>query len=165
MATEVSKTEPRMPSRPADPFEAMRREMERMFERFEDGWPRWPRAVAREAGGEIVVPQLDVHDNTAEITVEAELPGVAEKDVSVTFADGVLTIKGEKRAERKEEDKDRNYYMAERSYGAFQRALRLPDSVDESQIDARFDNGVLRVVARKRPEAVKAERRIEVKKS
>ena len=57
-----------------------------------------------------------------------------------------------------------NYYLAERSYGAFERSLRLPDTIDETKVEAKFDKGVLKVTAAKKPEAVKAERKIEIKK-
>lgn len=81
----------------------------------------------------------------------------------MTLASGILTIKGEKKSER--EEKKENYYMAERSYGSFERSLRLPDTIDESKVEARFDQGVLKVVAQKRPDAMKAEKKIEIKKS
>jgi len=135
--------------------------MERMFERFENGWPRWPGGFARGLGGNVIVPELDVHDNGKQFMIEVDLPGVDEKNVSVTLANGMLTIKGEKKNER-EQTKD-NYYLAERSCGAFERSLRLPDTVDESKLEARFDKGVLTIVADKKPEAVKAERKIKIK--
>ncbi|HWB44103.1 MAG TPA: Hsp20/alpha crystallin family protein [Hyphomicrobiaceae bacterium] len=148
--------------RPRDIFSAMRSEMDRMFERFEHGFPRFPQLFGAENGG-MLMPELDVRENTTSFTIEAELPGVAEKDVTVTLANGVLTIKGEKKHDK--EEKGDSYYMAERSYGTFERALRLPDSIDENKVDAKFDKGVLKITAAKRPEAVKAERKIEIKKA
>ena len=82
--------------------------------------------------------------------------------MSVTLANGMLTIKGERKAAH-EESKD-DYYLCERSYGAFERSLRLPDSIDEGKVGVRFDKGVLKVIAEKRPEALKAEKKIEIKK-
>jgi HSP20 family protein len=158
--TDVAKPEETSPSRPVDVFSAMRNEMDRMFERFEHGFPRWP-ALFRH--GEIIVPELDIKENTDSIMIEAELPGVEEKDVSVTFANGMLTIRGEKK-QSKEETKE-SYYLAERSYGAFERVLRLPETVDDAKIEAKFDKGVLKIKAAKKPEAIKAERRIEIKKA
>ena len=76
---------------------------------------------------------------------------------------GVLTIKGEKKSEH--EEKQANYYMSERSFGSFERSVRLPDTIDDSKIEARFDKGVLKVVAAKKAEAVKAEKKIEIKKA
>ena len=159
--SEITKPSQTTPSRPRDVFSTMRDEMDRMFERLEHGWPRWPAPFRREAA--MTVPELDVRENTNAIVVEAELPGVDEKDVSVTLANGVLTIKGEKRNEKKE--KSDNYYVAERSFGSFERSIRMPDSVDEAKVEAKFDKGVLKVTAAKKPEAVKAERKIEIKKS
>ena len=148
--------------RPRDIFSAMRDEMDRMFGRFERDWAL-PSLFGREGRGTAVVPQLDVRENTDSMCIEIELPGVEEKDISVTLANGVLTIKGEKKQEK--EDKGENYHMSERSFGSFQRSLRLPELIDESKVEAKFDKGVLKVTAAKKPEAVKAERRIEIRKS
>jgi HSP20 family protein len=148
-------------SRPRDIFTAMRDDMDRMFERFDRGWPRWTSRFRRE--GELTMPSFDVRDNANAIIVEAELPGIEEKDVSVTLANGILTIKGEKKQEK--EEKGESYYLAERSFGSFERAIRLPDTVDDAKIVAKFDKGVLTVTAAKKPEAVKAERKIEIKKA
>ena len=160
--TEINKAAAGPVQRQGDIFGAMRDEMDRMFDRFESGWPRWPAALRRGFGGDIMSPDLDVRDNGRELTIECELPGVEEKDVAVTLTNGMLTIKGEKKTAR-EETKD-NYYLSERSYGSFERALRMPDTIDENKLEAKFDKGVLRIVAQKKPEAVKAEKRIEIKK-
>ena len=161
--TEITKSPETSVSRPRDLFTAMRDEMDRVFEQFERGFPRWP-SVFRRGNGDVavMVPEFDVRENTNTITVEAELPGVDEKDVSVTMANGMLTIKGEKKQQK--EEKAENYYLAERSYGAFERSLRLPDTIDETKVEAKFDKGVLKLTAAKKPEAVKAERKIEIKK-
>ena len=160
--TDLAKSAESSPSRPVDVFATMRNEMDRLFERFEHGFPRLP-AFFRHGNGGFVVPELDVKENTESILIEAELPGVEEKDVSVSFANGTLTIKGEKK-QSKEETKE-NYYLSERSYGAFERAIRLPDSVDDTKIEAKFDKGVLKITAAKKPEAIRAERKIEIKKA
>ena len=164
--TEVAKGSETSVSRPRDFFSAMRDEMDRVFDQFERGFPRRPSAWRR-GGGEgammMMSPELDVRENGNAITIEAELPGVDEKDISVTVANGLLTIQGEKRQEK--EERKENYYLAERSYGTFQRSLRLPESIDDSRVEAKFDKGVLKITAAKKPEAVKAERRIEVKKA
>jgi HSP20 family protein len=170
--TEISKPADAPVSRPRDVFAAMRDEMDRVFERFETGWPywprlsalpRWPSAFRRATGAELVAPDLDVRENANSLVIEAELPGVEEKDVSVTLANGLLTIKGEKKDQH--EEKDEAHYFSERSFGAFERCLRLPDSIDETKVNATFDKGVLKITAAKKPEAVKAERKIEIRKS
>lgn len=157
---QVSKPASVSQRRVPDVFDALHGELDRVFRSLERSWPRWP-SLLQEAP-EVALPSVDVHENTNAITIEADLPGLDEKDVSVTLANGVLTIRGERRDER--EEKDENYYLSERSFGSFERSLRLPDTVDESKIEASFDKGVLKVVAAKKPEAVKAEKKIEVKK-
>ena len=159
--TDLAKSPERPIARPRDIFSAMRDDMDRLFERFEHGWPRWPTSFGRDE--RLTVPELDVRESTNAITVEADLPGVDEKDVTVTLANGVLTIKGEKKLQK--EEKGENYHLTERSFGSFERSLRLPDTIDDTKIEAKFDKGVLKVTAAKKPEAVKAERKIEIKKS
>jgi HSP20 family protein len=159
--TDIARSAERPIARPRDIFSAMRDDMDRLFERFEHGWPRWPTVFGRDV--RLSVPELDVRESTNAITVEAELPGVDEKDVTVTLTNGVLTIKGEKKQER--EEKGESYHLTERSFGSFERSLRLPDTIDDAKVEAKFDKGVLKVTAAKKPEAVKAERKIEIKKS
>jgi HSP20 family protein len=165
MAKDVTRTENASPRRTTDLLDAMRSDLDRVFERFERGWPSFAGfgLTSREGDTKALSAHLDVREEDGKIVIEADLPGIEEKDVSVTFADGILTIKGERKSER--EEKKENYHIAERSFGSFQRALRLPDSVDEGSIEANFDKGVLKIVAPKRPEAVKAERKIEIKKT
>jgi HSP20 family protein len=159
--SDITKPGETSPSRPRDIFSAMRDEMDRMFERFEYGLPRWASHLSR--AGALTVPDLDIRENADAIVVEAELPGVDEKDVTVTLANGVLTIKGEKKQER--DEKGESFHVTERSYGSFERAVRLPDTVDDAKVEAKFEKGVLTVTAAKKPEAVKSERKIEITKS
>lgn len=161
--TLFSASQPAPIARTHDLFGAMRDDMNRVLERFEGGWSRWPSLFTRGNGDMTIVPQLDVREDDKSITVEAELPGVAEKDLSVTLNNGVLRIKGEKKHER-DEKKD-NYYLAERSFGSFERLLRLPDTIDEAKLDTRFEQGVLKITAPKRAKAIKAEKKIEMRKA
>lgn len=160
MAKDVTRTEQPSSRRAVDVFDAMRSDFERVFDRFERGWPAL-RGLGFGASGTEVATHLDVREEGDKLVIEADLPGVAEKDVSVTLTGGVLTIKGERKSER-EEKKD-NYHIAERSFGRFERSLRLPDGIDDSKVEAKFEKGVLTVTAAKRPEAVKSERRIDIK--
>lgn len=159
---EISKSQRQPAPRSRGLFEDIRDEMNRVFERFESGLPGWTLPAARWPAN-VMVPDLDVHENDTSFSIEVELPGVDEKDVSVTFNNGYLTVKGEKKTEH--EEKKENYYLAERSFGSFERSLRLPDTLDDSKIEARFDKGVLKVTAPKRPEAQRAERKIEIAKT
>jgi HSP20 family protein len=161
--TDITKANAKVPARQPDIFGAMRDEMDRVLERFENGWPQLPSLFSRTNGHDWMVPQLDIHDNGKQLAIDVDLPGVDEKDVTVTLANGMLTIKGEKKSEH--EEKRDNCYVAERAYGTFERSLRLPDTIDDAKLEARFDKGVLKILAQKKPEAVKAERKIEIKKA
>lgn len=108
-----------------------------------------------------LAPRFEVSEVDGAITVDAELPGMDEKDVQVTVQDNILTIKGEKKKE--EETKKKNCYISERSYGSFQRSLQLGSGVDESKISAAFKKGVLTVtIPKTEPEKSKA-RAIDIK--
>jgi HSP20 family protein len=107
------------------------------------------------------VPAVDVVEKEKEYQLLAELPGLDEKDVEVSVADDILTIKGEKKEEK--EEKAKNYYVSERRYGTFQRSFQLPAGVDAEKIEANFQKGVLTVTLPKAPEALKKEKKIAIK--
>lgn len=146
----------------ADPFSALRAEMDRMFDNFSFGrFPSLPSVTAPSASnGGAMAPSVDVRENDKQIVIEAELPGIEEKDVSVTVQDGMLTVKGDKKFEKKEEKE--NYHMMERRYGSFMRSMRLPDTADEESISAKIDKGVLTVTVAKKPGTEAKERKIEI---
>jgi HSP20 family protein len=122
-----------------------KREMDRLFDRFlEPVWPEMPALGEWE-------PKLDVTENKDAITVKAELPGVEQKDISISIQEGVLTIKGEKQAEK--EEKDKRHHRIERSYGAFYRSVALPAAVDSSKAAATFKDGVVTITLPKAAEA------------
>jgi HSP20 family protein len=104
------------------------------------------------------MPSVDVSEDKNEVTVRAEIPGLTEKDVDLTWQDGVLRIHGEKRAEKEEKRKDR--YYRECSFGSFRRDIPLGDSVDWNRAQAQYKNGVLTV---KLPKTEKARKAIEIK--
>ena len=147
------------------PFEALRNEVDRLFEDFgtEDFWRRPFRSLARfeKAQKLMASPAVDITetDNAYEIT--AELPGLDEKNIEVNVANGGLTIKGEKKEEK--EEKQKGYYASERRYGSFERYFGLPEGVDADKIAASFKNGVLKVTLPKTAEAQKPAKTIEVK--
>jgi HSP20 family protein len=124
---------------------SMRREMDRLFDRFlEPAWAEMPALGEWE-------PKLDVSESKEAVTVKAELPGVEQKDIAVSLQDGVLTIKGEKQTEK--EEKDKHYHRMERSYGAFYRSIRLPAAVEAGKVTATFKDGVVTITLPKAPEA------------
>jgi HSP20 family protein len=122
-----------------DPLSALQTEMNRLFESF-GPFPatHWSSDMP---------PRLDVSETDTEIDVDAELPGVDEKDVDVTLVGGVLTIRGERKNDR--EEKNKNYYLAERSYGSFTRAVTLPFDAEPKNVTAKFDKGVLHIAIQK----------------
>jgi len=141
----------------AQPFVSLQREIDRLFEDFGRGLPSF--AGGNGGNGGALVPSTDVTETDKEIEITAELPGLEEKDVQVNFADGVLTIRGEKKAEK--EEKDKNYRLVERSYGAFERSIALPDGVKPEDVKATIAKGVLTVKVPK-PAPAQA-KKIEVK--
>lgn len=164
MADDVSKGQGgRLPSRYSDPFQAFRGEMDRLFDDFLVGVPALSNMRHSLPTGQVITPALDVKETEKELVVKADLPGIDEKDVQLTLQDGVLSIRGEKKSEHKDERE--NYHVVERSYGSFQRVIRLPDTVDEDKVEARFDKGVLTITLPKRPEMVKTQKKIEIKGS
>ncbi len=96
-------------------------------------------------------PNLDIQENEKEIHVQLEVPGVDKKDVQIAVKDHLLTIKGEKKHES--EEKKEGYTWKERSYGSFQRSIRLPEGTDNENVSARLENGVLEVTLPKKTEA------------
>jgi HSP20 family protein len=153
----------RMPSRYSDPFNSFRSEMDRLFDAFMSGLPAVGSVRQGFPAAQGLTPTLDVKETDKEIVVKADLPGIDEKDIQLTFHDGVLSLRGEKKSERTDERE--NYHLMERSYGSFQRAIRVPETIDEDKVEARFDKGVLTVTLPKRPEMVKAQKKIEIKSS
>lgn len=144
-----------------DPFASFRSEFDRLFEDFfgETSPATREGAPAEQA----LAPRLDIAESEKAFTISAELPGVDEKDLDVTVADGLLTIKGEKRSEAEEKDEAKNYHRVERSYGLYERRLTLPQDADQSKIDADFRNGVLTVTIPKSKAASEAVRKIAIK--
>lgn len=90
-------------------------------------------------------PSIDVEEDNKRIHVKADIPGVDEKDISVNLENNILTIKGERKEESKNESDDKRYVVSERCYGSFHRSIRLPDGVKADKIKAEFNNGVLKI--------------------
>ena len=131
----------------SDPFTSLRRDMQDMFGHLERRLP-----ILGGDGAGATAPVIDIAETKDGIEVQAEIPGVSEKDVSVTLDRNRLTISGEKKQEA--ERKDRNVYVMERSYGAFQRIIPLDFEPDPKSIDARFEKGLLTITVKKPPELV-----------
>lgn len=133
----------------------IRSDMDQLFEQFfRDPWGSMARGFA--AG-----PLMDVYEKENEVVVTAELPGVDPKDVDIDVTGNVLTVRGEKKQEH--EEKDRDYHFVERSFGRFQRSIQLPSSVDPDKVDAVCKNGTLTITLAKSPEAQR--KKIQVKEA
>lgn len=139
-------------------------DIDRLFEQAFRGFDLSPFGFNRSSGSRMndgtLRPTLDLGATDKAYTVAVEVPGVNEKDVKVEIANDTLTIRGEKKQEK--EEKDKNYYRVERSYGSFQRVLSLPEDADQEGVSATFKNGVLTVTMPRKATPQANVRRIEI---
>jgi len=164
MATTPVEVKKSMPA-PAAPetWRSFRTEMDRLFDRFASGFgmPSLRRMFDAETTLTMPDPAVDVTEEADAYKLTAELPGMAEGDIEVALTDDMLTITGEKKEEKAA--KEKNYYVSERSYGAFRRSFAVPDGVDRDKVGAAFAKGVLTVTMPKAAGAKAAPKKIEVK--
>ncbi|MBF0288705.1 MAG: Hsp20/alpha crystallin family protein [SAR324 cluster bacterium] len=159
----TSETSVSAPSEEQNPIVSLHQEMNRMFDNvFKDfgfrnlspssfkGW---------ESFGSFS-PKVNVSEDDKMVEVEAEIPGMEEKDIQVSLANDILTVKGEKQQEK--EEKDKEYYHVERRYGSFQRVIQLPCEIKEDQIKASFKKGVLKITLPKSEKAQEQVKKIEI---
>ena len=132
----------------ASPFLTLHREMNRLFDETIRSFDM-PSMVGRTASW----PSVEISETDKEYRVSADVPGLEEKDVEVLFSDGVLTIRGEKKSEV--EDKERQF--SERFYGSFERQIPLGDVIEEDKVEAAFKDGVLTVTL---PKTAKAQAKV-----
>ena len=115
--------------------------IQRMFDNpFSIASARFPRI---EALGWI--PPFEITDGEKALRMTVELPGLGKNDVKIDVSDNVLTLLGEKKAEHTEQDEKKEFFLEERSYGAFERSFTLPPTVDVEKVSARFEKGVLEI--------------------
>lgn len=123
----------------------VQREMSEMTRRFLGSGSGWLAPSSRGTNGTVWTPAVDVFSRGEDLVVRAELPGVdPDKDIDISFQDGALTIRGERRHEDRTEKDD--YYRFESSYGSFLRTIPLPHGVKAQDIKATYENGILEVV-------------------
>lgn len=145
-----------------NPFDALHREMNDLFEDFlgdveESG--RWP-ALRGFEDVAVLSPGFEVSETDDAVEIKAELPGMDEKDIDVTLDDNVLTIKGEKREEQ--EDKKKHYHVSEVHYGSFHRAIPVPEGIDRDRVKATFKKGTLKLSLPKTEQAKSQRKQIEI---
>jgi HSP20 family protein len=129
----------------------LHREIDRLFNEFAQG--------VGPDGAKNIVPNIEISETDKAIEISAEMPGLERKDVEITIEDDTLTIRGEKKIE--ENQKDKNVQHSERAYGVFLRMLQLPPGIDPSSAQATMSNGVLKITI---PKPAKPEpKKIEVK--
>jgi len=139
--------------------------MDRLFDRF--GFPSLRRVFDIEpawrsaSSFSFSVPAIDMSEDEKAYKISAELPGIDAKDIDVSVSGDMLVLKGEKRQEK--EEKDKNYHFSERAYGSFRRAFDLPASVDRDKVAADFSKGVLTITLPKTAEARKPQKKIAIK--
>jgi HSP20 family protein len=140
-----------------NPLGLLRHEINSLFDNFFSGYEIEPFTGRFGAFS----PNVDVKESDRELRVSAELPGMEEKDIEVSLNKDSLMIKGEKKEEK--EDKGKDYYRMERSYGSFSRTIPLPTEVEQDKVKAEFKKGVLTVTIPKTAKAIKETRKISIK--
>ena len=141
-----------------NPFLSLHREVNRLFDvfrSFDRNLPAFDSLASFGRGW----PSVEISETEKEIRITAEVPGLEEKDIELVLDDGVLTLRGEKRSET--EDKDKQF--SERFYGRFERRIPVGSEIVEDKIDARFRNGVLSLVLPKTEKAQSQVKRIAIK--
>jgi len=133
-----------------DPFREFQRDMNRLFDDFFGDFP----AMSGRGDGLLAStefsPRVDVSETDKAVKISAELPGMDEKDITVEMDDTAITIRGERRSET--EDKGKNWFRREQSYGSFRRVIPLPVRVDGTKAKAKFKKGILSITVEKREE-------------
>ena len=159
---QTSRTQNTLPITREAPLGRIHQEIDQLFDNFFRGsWLSPFRQFDQTWMGGMMLPKVDIAEDRKQYTITVEVPGVEEKDINLTIAEGTLTIRGEKRHE--EENHDRQYHRVERSYGAFQRVLSLPNDSNEEAIEAKFKNGILTLIVPKTPNIKPAGRKITIK--
>ena len=153
-----------LPERSFDPTLPMHRDIDRLFDLlfrgFSSSLPGRFGSFPSFTETGLLKPRVDLSATEEEYLLTVEIPGVNEKDVTIDLSNNTLTIRGEKRQEKEEKDKD--YYRIERSYGSFQRVLSLPEDVNQEGIKASFKNGVLSVTMPRTAQAKGEVKQIEI---
>lgn len=145
-----------------NPFQELQKEMDKLLEAYSKNFnmPSWV-ADWPKGARHMMSPNVDISENDKFLVVKAELPGMEAEDIEASIDNNVLTIKGEKKIERREEKE--NYHLIERSSGSFSRSFPLPFDATPDTLEASFKNGVLTIeIAKPKGEKV-AKKHIKIK--
>src|ERR1051326_3251978 len=130
-------------------FSTMQDRMNRMNRLFRESYsPEGPEEALTTTS---FAPPVDIYEDEHNITLKIEVPGIDEKDIDVRIDNNTLTVHGERKIEK--DEKEENFRRVERQYGSFTRSFTLPSSVDSGQVNANYDNGVLKIKLAKKAEA------------
>lgn len=140
------------------PLDFMRTGLDDLFDDFFKEFDFAPGALSRTSS---FVPSMDITGDDKQYNISAELPGLSKDNVEIELNDDMLTIKGEKKSETKQQDQGR--YHIERSYGTFSRTVRLPNDIDIDAVSADFKDGVLKITLPKSKEAKEKSKKIQIK--
>jgi len=147
------------------PVGQLHQEMDQLFNNFLQGFALSPYTTGNlfpnSMTNGFLKPTVDIGANEKEYAISIEVPGVEQKDITLEITNNILTIRGEKKQEKEEKEKD--YYRMERSYGSFQRVLALPDDANQEEIKATFKNGVLTITMPRKSIAHTDVKQIEIK--
>jgi HSP20 family protein len=143
-----------------EPLSRLRTEVDRLFDDFPSRFPGFQFGRSFATGP---VPAIEMVETEKEYKVTAELPGLSSADIEITLLGDMLSISGEKKEQR--EEKKEGFMLSERSYGSFERRIKLPDGADPGKVKASFKDGLLTVTVPKDEKAEKAKRRIAVEQA
>lgn len=145
-----------------DPFRELTTLQDRMNRLFQESYAPLGRREENLGMGTFV-PPVDVYEDEHNITLKMEVPGIDQKDIDVRLENNVLTVHGERKFEK--DEKQENYQRIERSYGSFTRSFTLPSTVDTENVNAEYENGVLKIKLAKKAEAKPKQIKVNVGKA
>jgi HSP20 family protein len=134
-----------------DPFREFSLLQDRMDRLFRNVFDRGFGFLTQELAEGEFMPSTDFYEDENSVHLNVEVPGVDEKNLSISIENNVLTVKGERKLEK--DEKRENFLRQERPYGKFSRSFTLPGSVDLDHVNANYVNGVLQIELAKRAEA------------